>query len=580
MTNYLASAAIQQFSITIASGALTGTASINAVGSGAFILWQGINPTTTNPADNFAYLSLTNSTTITATRNTASTATPTINGCIVDGDTTNLIKSVQYGTVTIVNFGTSGTATISSITNNNAAIHLLGWSSTKTTYSCQNENPILSLSGTTVTASRAGSSGELTVGFVVIEFQGTALNQAIQNVSATSSGNVTSYTATISSVNINNTICIYAGTNIAVSGNESEAREYGVLTNATTFTANVNTAFPLLKTFNCSIIEFIPGLLRGNVQRGTTTLTGVASNNSTITGVTQANSLISWLGNSASVGTPTPTQSSGASAFLNNTTIIVTKNSATSNITGSWEVADFSAPTTYNNSLSETITSSDSESAIATDITSLSETATSTDSYFGGKAFASTVSETITSSDSYIKTLSFDNSLSETITSSDSLTGSKINTITVSESINTTDANVGRSTNALSLSETDTSSDSLLSGASYSNIVSESLAANDNYGSSQSRANLTTTGSGDDKLESGNVQSKRRYDEWRLKEKENKKVKKPEKPKLQPPKPKPPPKPVIPKPRQIMDEIRTPKKTHIVDDNLWKKSIQRNSPRG
>ena len=269
MTNYVTALGVQSFSITIASGSTTGTATINAVGSGAFILWDGENPSVSNdPAEDFAYLALTNSTTITATRNTGTAGTVKIYGCIVDGDTANLIKSVQYGTVTIAS-ATSGTAAISAVTNANAAVHLLGWSSSNATLSGINEYPLLSLSGTTVTATRPGSTGTLVVGFVVIEFQGSALNRSVQNVAATISTSVTSYTATISSVNMNNAFTIFAGHSIATATtNVATIKQRGALSAATTVTVSVNTAAAYAKNYNCSVVEFVPGLLNSSVQRG------------------------------------------------------------------------------------------------------------------------------------------------------------------------------------------------------------------------------------------------------------------------------------------------------------------------
>ena len=116
MTNYVTAAGVQQFSITIASGNTTAAATINAVGSGAFILFGGMSPSVANnPAEDFASITLTNSTTITATRVLGTTGTVTITGSIIDGDTTNLIKSVQYGLVTIAAAASSGTASISSV---------------------------------------------------------------------------------------------------------------------------------------------------------------------------------------------------------------------------------------------------------------------------------------------------------------------------------------------------------------------------------------------------------------------------------------------------------------------------------
>lgn len=320
MTNYITAQGVQQFSITIASGQTTGTATINPVAAGAFIMFGGVNPSVSNdPAEDYAYLTLTNATTVTATRNTGTTGTVVVTGCVVDGDTTNLIKSVQYGTVSILTAATSGTATISAVTNNNTAIHLLGWASANATFSALNEGPILTLSGTTVTATRPTSTGALTVGFVAIEFQGSALNQAVQNVAATSSSSVTSYTASLgSNVVMANTLCFYGGSSIGtVTTNVAEYKQRGALTAVGTFTVSVNTAVADAKSFNASVVEFVSGVLNSAVQRSSTTLTGVVKGITTLsTPVNNSYSGLNWLGNTATSTTAVLDRAEGAASLI------------------------------------------------------------------------------------------------------------------------------------------------------------------------------------------------------------------------------------------------------------------------
>lgn len=345
MTNYITSQGIQQFSITIGSSAVTGAVSINPVGSGAFILRGGeISPETVGVGAGCAYLSLPNSSTILATRNSIGTAGYTVTGCIVDGDTTNLIKSVQYGTISLGAGSPSGTASINPVTNNNTALHYLGKKTSVINETLPFGDFILSLSGTTVTATGTSSTGTRVVGFEVIEFQGSVLNQSVQNVSAITTGSVTSYSSSINSVNTNNTILIHGGANVAtVTSNLAQAKQYASLANSTTVTVNVNTASANKKTFNCSVVEFVPGILTQNVQRGTTQLSGTSNNTSTITSSPTSQSAVLWLDNITGTTTGVLNQAFGDVVLTNPTTITVSKNSAISNITGSWEVATFPA---------------------------------------------------------------------------------------------------------------------------------------------------------------------------------------------------------------------------------------------
>lgn len=345
MTNYITSAGTKQYTITIASGSTTGTVTINAVSSLAFILHGGLNPSVSNnPAEDYARVTLTNSTTITATRNTGTTGTVIIQGSIIDA-TSNLIADIQYGTATISASSSSGTATISAVTDANSAIHLLGWSSTNTSFGGTNEMPVLTQSGTTVTASRQGTTGALVVGFVVISFNGSVLNKSIQRVAATSASLTgTTYTAAVTSVVTTNAFCIYAGSNLSANAaNMNEIKQYGQLTSSTLFTVTVNSSSNDAAKYNCSLVEFISGLLASSVQRGTTTLTAVSSNTTTITSSPTTTSALSFLGNITSTTTANLLTAEGKVALTNATTVTTVRNTSTSNLASSWEVINFPA---------------------------------------------------------------------------------------------------------------------------------------------------------------------------------------------------------------------------------------------
>src|ERR1700721_166527 len=103
MTAALTSVGVQQVTIAIASGATTGTASITAVGSGAFYTIDGW--TASEAGDQFDDCNATvtiSGTTLTATRGAAGTSqTMSVVVTVVAGDTTNLVKSVQTGTLAV-----------------------------------------------------------------------------------------------------------------------------------------------------------------------------------------------------------------------------------------------------------------------------------------------------------------------------------------------------------------------------------------------------------------------------------------------------------------------------------------------
>ena len=344
MTNYITSVGTQQFSITIASGSLTGTATISAVGSGAFIIWQGENPSDTaaETDDTTAYLTI-SGTTITATRGvTGSSKTITVLGVIVDGDTTSLIKSVQFGTVSITPGNTSGTASISAVTNNNTAMAFLGRTMSATQSNVNKISPWLTLSGTTVTATigSANGSGTETVAFCAIEFQGSVLNQAVQNIAYNATTNAASDTVTVTSVNRSNSFLIFSGSLFNV--NEAQTKQYGQLTAATTFTTTWNTSSSVARRFNCCLVELVAGVLNQAVQRGTIALSAATSNTATITSSVVGNGFVNWVGNSSSATTLNLNAAQYDITQTNATTITMTAGGSATG-TGSYEAVEFPA---------------------------------------------------------------------------------------------------------------------------------------------------------------------------------------------------------------------------------------------
>ncbi len=345
MTNYITSVGDQQVTITIASGSLTNTAPVTAVGSGAYIIQQGSNPSdTANLDDTLARVELTNSTTVTAKRGvTGSSQTIIVNAVVVDGDTTNLIKSVQSGTVSITSGATSGTASINAVTNNNTALHYLGVSDATTSTGLSNNQCVVSLSGTTVTATKQFSGTAETVGFIAIEFQGGALNSTVQNIADTHTpSNASSRTVTITGVTATNSFVIFGGMYGNSPSNEATTQQYGQLTNGTTFTIKTNAASSVALTYNCTVVELKAGILNQNVQRGTIALSAATSATATITSSVVANGFCNWLFNSSSSTTLNPEVAFYTVTQTNATTVTVAAAVSASG-TGSYEVVEFPA---------------------------------------------------------------------------------------------------------------------------------------------------------------------------------------------------------------------------------------------
>lgn len=335
---------VQYGTVTIGSGQTSATSTITAVGAGAFIVFMGQNysASTTDPTVSLGRIELTNSTTVTGYRHSSDTNTLTLNFCVIDGDTTNLIASVQSGIVAIGSGTNTGTQTISAVNNNNAVVHYLGCTTDLNNTDLHGFQCRLTLAGTTVTATRLGGlpTHNPTIGFIVIEFQGAALNSATQQVvqSATSG---TTVNTTITSVTANNSCIFPGGSSSNTLSNNNAFMGYCKLTNGTTFTG-VTAADPGGGTRYIvgTVVEFVPGLLTSAVRRGTIALSGASSGTLTISGVTTSQAMTIWLGNTTNQ-TTTNEQLEWSQCALTNGTTVTMQNSANVTSTGSVEVIEF-----------------------------------------------------------------------------------------------------------------------------------------------------------------------------------------------------------------------------------------------
>lgn len=339
MANYITAVGVQQVTITIAASATSGTATISAVGSGAFLMYGFANTTAPNEAQSNPRITLTNSTTITATRDTSSGQSVIVKCSVIDA-TPSLIQSIQFGTVTITTGNASATASISSVNANNTVIQYLGHTTGDTVDSMSTSYPVLSISGTTITSTvQVITTSNNVVSFCAIEFASGAMNQNVQSYSKTwTSG--TSATQTVTSVNVNNALIFLAGRGTTATTNFGMGNSYADLTNATTVTVHNTTALTATtNTYNFFLVEFISGVLNSNIQRGALIITGTASNTATITSVSTTASGCHSTGTATS--STTPNKMFTNVELTNATTITAAKANAANNTTSEYEVAEF-----------------------------------------------------------------------------------------------------------------------------------------------------------------------------------------------------------------------------------------------
>lgn len=300
---------IQQVEITIATSASSNTATITAVNTEkTVILYNGqrSSDTTLNPAEDFVRVTLTNATTVTASTNTANAANTRIVCCTVIEFYEWAVNKVIYGTVTS-SAGTQADATIANVDTARAAVFYLGQTTDRTSYNVIRDSVILQLlNSTTVRANRGNftAGDNITVGFCVVEFATDGIIQSIQTAEVQVAASATSGTATISSVTTGNCLTVYGGWWQTVLGtNDTRCFPRGELTNSTTLTCYINTAYSGQTNIRLTVIEFKSKWINSR-QAGTITIgSGSGNNTATISSVNTAKTVTSFFYNTTSVNT-------------------------------------------------------------------------------------------------------------------------------------------------------------------------------------------------------------------------------------------------------------------------------------
>lgn len=211
--SFLTSKGVQHYTVTIQTNQTSGSATISAVGPLAFLCPSGSSPNVNaEPAQALSYQILVNPTTVTAFRGMATaTGMVTMAGCIVDASS-SLVKSVQTGTMVITAGTQSVTATVTAVTSNNHAVFYLGASTTNQTIRACSQFARLTYSGTTVTAQTTSNTlSDLTVAYSLVEFQGSVMNQPVQQVFSTYPSSQLVVTNTILSMNPSSAMIVNSG---------------------------------------------------------------------------------------------------------------------------------------------------------------------------------------------------------------------------------------------------------------------------------------------------------------------------------------------------------------------------------
>jgi hypothetical protein len=160
-----------------------------------------------------------------------------------------------------------------------------------------------------------------------------------------------------------------------------------------------------------------------------------------------------------------------------------------------------SSGTTYNDSLTESATASDTETAIRTASASFTESSGATDTNAATRSASPAVSESAAATDSFASVKILSESLTESATASDSVSANKTNRANLSESAASTDSVAVAVTSQLSATETATASDTQAATKRTAESISETAAATDNLtGSAKSSATYSDSAASTDEI--------------------------------------------------------------------------------
>lgn len=270
---------IHPFEITIATSATSGTQTIPSVDTTRTAIFFGgftTSNTTSTHRESLARAELTNATTITAYRDTASaTHTVVVRGMAVEFEEWAVDK-VQNDTVVIGSNVLTGTKTIANSNTGRTALVYLGHTYSSTSTSIQAAmGRFAQTDATTITATRGtANSGVVTMGFSAIEFAQGIVKQIQQRI-VTFANSQQNNTDAISPVNLKNTFLLYNG----VSSTSSAVNVYLYaldLESTTQVTLRRLSSSSSSRTVSYLVIELEAGFI-AKMQRKVTTISSVTS---------------------------------------------------------------------------------------------------------------------------------------------------------------------------------------------------------------------------------------------------------------------------------------------------------------
>lgn len=321
---------VQYLTITIGPSSNSNTGTISSVDtSRTAILFCGMNgdDSATNYDQDQAEITLTNSTTVTISRNQAGAATLNVRVGVIEFQP-SAVSSVQRGQISLVAGVTTNTATITSVDTNRSACFFGGIKTDNANGNlATNCATVVLTNGTTVTATRNTGTGGMFANYTVVEFASGILSSNAQKGTVNLT-NVTSNTATITSVDTTRSILLWGGYRGTSNSSAPRFMPAITLTNGTTVTGSRQVASTDTSDVAFTVLEFAPGLIK-SINRGVLTIaTSSLSQTATVTAVDTSKCLLSWLGCNNSQADTSYRDNYSMATLTNSTTVTVTRGAA------------------------------------------------------------------------------------------------------------------------------------------------------------------------------------------------------------------------------------------------------------
>ena len=336
---------IQEIDITISSGNSSNTGTITAVNVNCTALFfAGVRTNVLNASpggrcDWQNRFELTNSTTITMHVGRATSGDVVGRVTVVEFQPW-CIKSIQYGTCIAGSGSTAMNTAVNSADMNHTVCLWLGTTTDNVTQNTTDTlGHVYQVNATQVTTTRSGTTGSITTGFCLLEFQPGILKSNQQTFVSIGSG-VATGTTTISSVNLSQAMIMFGG----FRSNAFQADLPRLtLTNSTTLTATRNNTPANTCALRFNVVEFNINFIR-SIQRGES-LKGTSTDpfNVTISSVNRAKAFSNFLAWSTDNGAANVDYTTATQSLTSSTNLQFDCNGTSGSVTTtySWEVVEF-----------------------------------------------------------------------------------------------------------------------------------------------------------------------------------------------------------------------------------------------